>query len=86
MTGGGDKGYFVGCNEQPHHQMLLNLTHWTFNVSSDKDEFHHSHVSYCTKVTRSTHRRVWATEPGLIWMSAAGSVIGTVIIVVTMDD
>lgn len=66
--------------------MLLNLTHWTFNVNSDKNEFHHSHVSYCTKVIRSTHRRVWATEPGLTWMSAAGSVIRTVEIVVTMDD
>lgn len=65
--------------------MLLNLTHWTFNVNSDKNEFHHSHESYCTKVSRSTHRRVWATEPGLIWMSAAGSVIRTVEIVVTMN-
>lgn len=39
------------------------------------------HVS----IRRSTHRRVPATEPATFWVSAAGSAIGTDVIVVTVD-
>ncbi len=56
------------------------------NVSSRKKEFHHSHVSYCTRESRSAHRWVQATEPGAFWVSAAGSAIWTGVIVVTMNN
>lgn len=60
------------------HQNTSRLKHWNFCRFRKVQEVQ---VSIC----RWTHRRVWATEPGTFWVSAAGSAIRTDVIVVTVD-